>query len=101
MSRPGGQGCVGETEAAAPIVSYVNTTTIDTAATISIDDLWTASNQIDTELTQIFADAFAQHRTWRKAAAYTDALTACDTRSRPAGTWPRKPATTPRVPSSH
>ncbi|MGQ0777830.1 MAG: transposase [Pseudonocardiales bacterium] len=35
----------------------------------------TVSNQIDTELAQIFA----QHRTWRKAAAYTDALTACDT----------------------
>ena len=63
MSRPGGQGCIGETEAAAPIVSYVNTTTIDTAAVISIDDLRTASNQIDTELTQTFADVFAQHRT--------------------------------------
>lgn len=57
----------------------MNTTTIDTAAVISIDDLRTASNQIDTELTQTFADVFAQHRTWRKAAAYTDALTACDT----------------------
>lgn len=37
------------------------------------------SNQIGTEFTRTFADVFAQHRTWRKAAAYTDALTACDT----------------------
>ncbi|HEU0086266.1 MAG TPA: hypothetical protein VFQ77_01195, partial [Pseudonocardiaceae bacterium] len=53
-------------------------TTREAAASISIDDLRTASNQIDTELAQIFAGVFAQHRTWRKAAAYTDALTACD-----------------------
>lgn len=57
----------------------MTTTTLETAATISIDDLRAASNQIDTELAQIFAGVFAQHRTWRKAAAYTDALTACDT----------------------
>jgi hypothetical protein len=34
---------------------------------------------IDTELAQTFAGVFAQHRTWCKAVAYTDALTACDT----------------------
>ena len=65
------------TRAAVSIVSCVSTT-IEAAASISIDDLRTASNQIDTELAQIFAGVFAQHRTWRKAAAYTDALTACD-----------------------
>jgi putative transposase len=32
------------------------------------------SNQIGTEFSQTFAGVFAQHRTWRKAAAYTDAL---------------------------
>jgi len=46
---------------------------------MSIDGLQTVSNQIDTELAQIFAGVFAQHRTWLKAADYVDALTACDT----------------------
>ncbi|MCA1696746.1 MAG: transposase, partial [Actinobacteria bacterium] len=54
-------------------------TTKEAAATISIDDLRTVSNQIDTEFTQTFAGVFAQHRTWLKAADYADALTACDT----------------------
>ena len=57
----------------------MKTKTPETAATISIDDLRTVSNRIDTEFTQTFAGVFAQHRTWRKATAYTDALTACDT----------------------
>jgi len=57
----------------------VSTKPPETAAAISIDDLRTVSNQIGTEFTQTFAGVFAQHRTWRKAAAYTDALTACDT----------------------
>ena len=46
---------------------------------ISIEDLRTISNQIDTEFTQTFSGVFAQHRTWRKATDYTDALTTCDT----------------------
>lgn len=50
----------------------------EAVAAISVDDLRTISNQIDTEFTQIFAGVFAQHRTWRKASDYTDALTACD-----------------------
>lgn len=61
------------------IVSRVSTKPPETAAEISLDDLRTVSNQIGTEFTQTFAGVFAQHRTWRKAAAYTDALTACDT----------------------
>ncbi|MCA1695771.1 MAG: IS701 family transposase [Actinobacteria bacterium] len=55
------------------------TTKQETAAAISIDDLRTISNQIDTEFTQTFAGVFAQHRTWRKAADYINALTTCDT----------------------
>lgn len=51
----------------------------EAVAAISVDDLRTISNQIDTEFTQTFAGVFAQHRTWRKAGDYTDALTACDT----------------------
>ncbi|MCA1602154.1 MAG: transposase [Acidobacteria bacterium] len=51
----------------------------ETAAAISVGDLRTISNQIDTEFTRTFAGVFAHHRTWRKAAAYADALTACDT----------------------
>lgn len=51
----------------------------EAAAAISVDDLRTISNQIDTEFAQTFAGVFAQHRTWRKAGDYTTALTACDT----------------------
>ena len=50
----------------------------EAATAISVDDLRTISNQIDTEFTQTFAGVFAQYRTWRKAVDYTDALTACD-----------------------
>jgi SRSO17 transposase len=57
----------------------VTTKPEETVATISIDDLRTVSNQIDTEFTQTFAGVFAQHRTWRKATDYTETLTACDT----------------------
>jgi len=46
---------------------------------MSVDDLRTVSNQVDTEFAQIFAGVSAQHRTWLKAADYVDALTACDT----------------------
>ena len=55
------------------------TTKQETVATLGIDELRTVSNQIDTEFTQTFAGVFAQYRTWRKAAAYAAALTACDT----------------------
>ena len=57
----------------------MSTKTEETVATISIDDLRTVSNQIDTEFTQTFAGVFVQHRTWRKATDYAEALTACGT----------------------
>jgi SRSO17 transposase len=57
----------------------VSTQTEEAVAAISVDDLRAVSNQIDTEFAQTFAGVFAQHRTWRKAADYANALTACDT----------------------
>ena len=57
----------------------MSTKTEEAVAAISVDDLRAVSNQIDTEFAQTFTSVFAQQRTWCKAAAYAEALTACDT----------------------